>query len=109
MSDGEVTRSVAVRTRPWVHPVTGVVRHCVANVPELIGLDVDYYRTGSVKDAQLQGRQLSNTEGRRLLGMIRDMRVWRDDRGVFHAYTGADAQVLTPRQVMEQLAHEVDR
>lgn len=104
-----MTRSVAVRTRPWVHPVTGAVRHYVANVPELIGLDVDYYRTGSVKDARLRGRQLSNTEGRRLLGMIRDMRVWQDESGAFHGYTGTDAQVLTPRQVMEQLAHEVDR
>lgn len=92
-----------VETAAWRHPRTGEVRHYVANVYTLIGLDTWKYNTGNVKGAQLDGKDISNGKARELMNMIDAMKIWRDARGVYHWWDCPSSRVMSPDEVMERI------
>lgn len=64
----------------WTHPRTGQVRRYVQNWEELIGFEVEFYNTGSVKNAIFNGELISNAEARRIMGT----KIWVDADGAVH-------------------------
>jgi hypothetical protein len=68
----------------------GVTREYVQNVPELLGLEYETYKTGNVRWASLDGAAISNAEANRILAV----RAWRSPwcSGLRHAVhvQGAD-------------------
>lgn len=59
---------------------TGKVRRYVNNWWLLCGLDVDYYKTGSVRSAALNGEHVSNSCAYRIM----EGSVWVDSEGKLH-------------------------
>jgi hypothetical protein len=57
-------------------------RHYVQNLPELIGLELTYYKTGNISSARLNREHCSNTRAYREIGECG--RVWLDDNDVIH-------------------------
>ena len=60
-------------TRLWIKPDTGEERHYLQNWREAIGLKVDWYNTGNIKSACLDGQWISNTRASRIT-----MKPWFD-------------------------------
>lgn len=48
------------------------------NLEKLYGLDCQYYKTGNIARASLNGEPISNSEARRILGCLCDLKVWFD-------------------------------
>lgn len=51
-----------IKTRAWIKPDTGEERHYLQNWREAIGLEVDWYNTGNIKSACLDGQWISLDE-----------------------------------------------
>lgn len=51
----------------WTHPRTGETRYYVNNLPELIGLDIDRYKSGNIAAASLAGSMISNSQAYKIL------------------------------------------
>lgn len=66
-------------TRLWIKPDTGEERHYLQNWREAIGLKVDWYNTGNIKSACLDGQWISNTRASRIT-----MKPWFDSDGKLH-------------------------
>lgn len=47
-------------------------------LPELCGLEVHRYNTGSISSAYLDGEKLSNTKAARLVGRLEHCKLWFD-------------------------------
>lgn len=75
-----------ITTREWVHPSTGEVRRYIANIPEIIDLDIVRYKTGNIKAATLRDEVISNSEANRILSAVRSARYYLDDTGELHFY-----------------------
>ena len=69
-----------VETNAWTHPKTGQVREYVNNWVELIGASIQYYNTGNICSAYLDGEKFSNARARELL----QAKVWIDEVGGIH-------------------------
>lgn len=62
----------------WEHPKTGEVRYYVNDWYKYGGLELDYYNTGNISDAWLDGKEISNCEAKRLLADIRKVYITED-------------------------------
>lgn len=56
--------------KKWVHPKTGEVRYYVNSAWKYGGLELDFYKTGNISSAVLDGEGISNSQGRRLMHSI---------------------------------------
>ncbi len=72
----KMTSLKEVKLRYWRKPGGGN-RHYVQNLPELIGLELTYYKTGNISSARLNREHCSNTRAYREIGECG--RVWLDD------------------------------
>jgi len=55
---------------------------------ERIGLDLDYYYSGNICHASLNGETISNSQARSLVSALDDMKIWYDlADGEFHYKT----------------------
>ena len=77
----KMTSLKEVKLRYWRKPGGGN-RHYVQNLPELIGLELTYYKTGNISSARLNREHCSNTRAYREIGECG--RVWLDDNDVIH-------------------------
>lgn len=75
----------------WTHPRTGEHRRYVNNLRQIIGLDLDYHRTGNVRNATLGGDPISNAMGTHLAAV----KVWLDDSDEIHVERHTDARYIT--------------
>ena len=92
--------------RYWRKPGGGN-RYYVQNLPELIGLELNYYKTGNISSARLNGEHCSNTRAYREIGECG--RVWLDDNDVIHVdATGWNTEVVVAA-VNEWLAYMKER
>ena len=48
------------------------------NLAELYGLQLDYYNSGNISAAQLDGEHISNSSARQILASLSSARVWYD-------------------------------
>lgn len=71
----------------WIHPTTGEVRYYINDVWEYGGLELDFYNTGNIAVAELDGERIS--EGRRLMNVIN--KCWMTEDGEIHMKTYTDA------------------
>ena len=72
----KMTSLKEVKLRYWRKPGGGN-RHYVQNLPELIGLELTYYKTGNISSARLNREHCSNNRAYREIGECG--RVWLDD------------------------------
>lgn len=66
----------------WIHPGTGEVRYYINDAWKYGGLYLDFYNTGNIAIAKLDGEKISNSEGRRLSGAID--KCWITEDGKVH-------------------------
>ena len=66
----------------WIHPKTGEVRYYVNDAWKYGGLELDFYNTGNIAIAKLDGEKISNSEGDRLGGCI--TKCWITEDGKVH-------------------------
>jgi hypothetical protein len=71
----------------WIHPKTGEVRYYINDAWKYGGLYLDFYNTGNIAIAKLDGEKISDSEGRRLSGAIN--KCWVTEDGKVHM-TGYD-------------------
>lgn len=82
----------------WTHPSTGAIRYYI-NDPTIWGLDVDYYKSGNVSSATLDGERISNSKATELLGL----KVWIED-GAVHVSGAISPKVpLTVDEIVERV------
>lgn len=86
----------AEHLKPWRHPVTGETRHYLRDAERAMGLDVNYYKTGNVSSAALDGERISNGEARRWISTARSI----------NPYT-ADGKVHLTRQPANSVGEEI--
>lgn len=70
----------------WIHPKTGEVRYYVNNAWKYGGLELDFYNTGNIAIAKLDGEKISNSEGSRMCGAID--KCWITEDGEVHVKRG---------------------
>ena len=58
----------------WTPPVTGEERVYLDDWRPLVGIEFDYYKTGNIRHAYLDGEKVSNNAGYAL----QNIRVWLD-------------------------------
>lgn len=68
--------------KKWIHPTTGEVRYYVNDAWKYGGLELDFYNTGNIRDATLDGEDISNSEGRRLMNAV--TKCWITEDGIVH-------------------------
>ena len=78
----------------WVHPKTGEHRFYIQNWREAIGLSVDFYKSGNVRAASLNGIKISNSTAERLY-----MKLWFDTEKRLHVDHLRGAGVITTHTV----------
>lgn len=89
---------VAIGGSRWTSR-TGVERYYINTWPEMIGLDVEWYKSGNVSAATLGGSHLSNSKAIRALGCvsayIQDGELVVTGGEAFRAITRTDVPVET--------------
>jgi len=58
---------------------TGTRRY-ISNLLDILGVEIDYYRTGNIRSALLGGLGISNAEA----GRIKGISAWLDEAGELH-------------------------
>lgn len=48
------------------------------NLDAWVGLDCAYYNTGNISSARLNGDSISNSQARRIMSRLSDMKIWWD-------------------------------
>lgn len=88
---------------PWMHPTKGERRYYVNNWWEVLGLEVERYRSGSIRYASLNGERISNSQARHML----EGRVWFDSEGKMHTKPASNlVHYPTEEQVKAKLREE---
>ncbi len=70
--------------KEWKHPTTGEVRYYI-DVVEAVkfnGLNVEFYNTGNICYAELDGVEISNTKARNILADVE--KIWYTEDGKVH-------------------------
>lgn len=81
-----MTTHIAPEINSWTAR-NGQVRRYINNWQELAGIEVSYYKTGSVSEVLIDGEEVSNRKG----GMTASGKVWLDADGELHFdYHAAD-------------------
>lgn len=70
---------MAIELNSWKHPRTGQKRYYLNAWKEAIGLSLDYYNSGNICAASLQGEHISNSKA----GQIH-MKLWFDEEKNLH-------------------------
>ncbi|MUL61063.1 MULTISPECIES: hypothetical protein [unclassified Mycolicibacterium] len=83
-------------TREWA-PRSGQTRLYVQNLADLIGLDVDYYKSGNISSAALDGQAISNAEAGRILAA----KVWIGVADGQVRVDGFTANSITAQEISE--------
>lgn len=89
---------IKLQTKAWTSP-RGAVRLYVQNVAEVIGLDIDRYKSGNISGATLGGETISNADA----GRMADARVWIDADGGAHVDNWT-ARAMSAETVAELVA-----
>ena len=90
------TTTTTYRLNAWT-PSNGQTRYYLNDWQEsLLGLDIECYKTGNIRFAELNGEKISNAEA----GRIRSAKLWMDEAGKWHLdrWAGRD---MTAAQVLE--------
>lgn len=95
---------IAIGGSRWERPGTDEVRVYLNDWPDLIGLDVEHYKTGNIRSAFYRGEPLSNNKTRNFAGVkaywkSTDGKVWSGLRAA------AERARLDPDQMIDHL-HE---
>ena len=45
---------------------------------KLLNVELDFYKTGNISDASMDGEHISNSEGRRILDALNDAKIYYD-------------------------------
>lgn len=56
--------------KKWIHPKTGEVRYYINGAWKYGGLELEFHKSSYIKNAVLDGEQISNREGGRLVSAI---------------------------------------
>ena len=102
----KMTSLKEVKLRYWRKPGGGN-RYYVQNLPELIGLELTYYKTGNISSARLNREHCSNTRAYREIGECG--RVWLDDNDVIHVDAPGWNTEVVVAAVNEWLAYMKER
>lgn len=68
--------------KKWIHPTTGEVRYYVNQAWKYGGLELDFYNTGNICNATIDGEQTSNRLGGKLKNAIE--KCWITEDGEVH-------------------------
>ncbi len=85
--------------KPWTDS-TGAVRRYVNNLPELIGLEYETYKTGNIRSASVNGERIYNAAAQRIL----NAKVWLDSDNKVHVDYWTERDVVTRDQVRQLVA-----
>jgi hypothetical protein len=85
-------QALSIGGRAWTG--SGGTSRVYLQIEEIIGLDVEMYRTGNVRSAVLRGRDVSNCEARRILSS----RLYVDDSGL-HWFRPDPPRTITAEEV----------
>lgn len=77
------TAKIETIGKKWIHPGTGEVRYYINKAYTYGGLDVEFYKSGNVSDAYLNGESISNRRARSLMASVD--KVWMTEDGKIHA------------------------
>lgn len=66
----------------WIHPVTGEVRYYVNDAWKYGGLELEFYNSGNISDASLNGEGISNSKARGFKSCIN--KCWITEDGKVH-------------------------
>lgn len=88
---------------PWQHPTRGEWRYYVNGWWEVLGLEVERYKSGNICYASLNGERISNRQARNML----EGKVWFDSEGKMHTKpTSNFVHYPTEEQVKARLREE---
>ena len=96
MTETTATATTTYRLNAWT-PSNGQTRYYLNDWQEsLLGLDIEYRKSGSILFAELNGEKISNTEAARMSSA----KLWMDEAGEWHLdrWAGRD---MTAAQVLE--------
>lgn len=63
----------------WINPRNGQVRRYINDWHEAVGIEVEYYNSGNVREAALDGYRISNAAFQHL-----DVKIWLDENDHIH-------------------------
>lgn len=87
----------------WTHPSTGKVRRYINDWHEEAGIEVEYYNSGNVREAALDGYKISNAAFKHL-----DAKLWLDEDDNLHVdYLGRKSP-LTEEELRERLTEPLE-
>lgn len=97
-----MTQTIKLQINEWTGR-NGQTRRYVNNWIEAVGFDVEYYKTGNIRSASINGQQISNAAAGRLCGV----KVWIDSDDTIHIdhwANGTERYAITPEQIRERIA-----
>lgn len=87
----------------WTHPGTGKVRRYINDWHEEAGIEADYYNTGNVKYAYVDGHKISNASFNHL-----NAKVWLDEDDNLHIDHLGRKSPLTEEELRERLTKALE-
>lgn len=96
-----MTTTLELDFNEWVHPTTKQVRRYVNNWTDICGLEVDYYKSGNVSSAALNGEHIPNVRA----VAIMCAKVWLDEADQVHVdyLSRRAADYLTRDEIVEAI------
>ncbi|MEE8666823.1 MAG: hypothetical protein SOI13_01695 [Bifidobacterium mongoliense] len=95
----ETAQKITVITEDWTGR-NGQHRRYIQNVPELIGLELDFYKTGNVCSARLDGIGLSHAKATELASV----KAWIDDDEQLHVQTYGTPREMTLDEIASRIS-----
>ncbi|OIN79364.1 hypothetical protein [Mycobacterium malmoense] len=90
---------ITIETRTWTG-ASGITREYITNLPDILGLDVDRYKSGNISSATLRGTRISNAEAARIAGI----KAWYDKAGRLHVQGADSSRELTEDDVITAIS-----
>lgn len=90
---------MTIETNAWVHPKTGQTRHYINGFWEdMLGLHLEYYNTGNISYASIDGEKIANGRARKLSGKL-----WADETGKLHLDGFYGSHVYSQAEALERI------
>jgi len=64
------------------------------SIMEIIELELDFYKTGNICSAELQGEKISNSRARKILGTLESSKLWFDLDDYEYHYKSFDSELM---------------
>lgn len=76
-----------IELNEWTNPRNGETRYYVNNLAEIIGLEIETYKSGSISSATLKGEHISNNKASRA---VSGLKAWLTEDGEIHTQGGSE-------------------